>query len=140
MLAAARQAERDADRSLGPLGRQRGESRRAYNRRFSNMSREERDEVVGAGSSGPDIHELRDVLKQVRDDLVPWRWVFGSEAPPPLGAVIARYRAAEEAADARWHDEVAATPVDDAAWERELKRRQECEDDEAHPERFIHFI
>jgi ABC-type ATPase with predicted acetyltransferase domain len=46
LLTATRRAERDAERALGVLGRQPGESARAYNRRFREMTHEERETVL----------------------------------------------------------------------------------------------
>jgi hypothetical protein len=142
MLSAARRAERACEEVLGPLGRQRGESKRAYQKRLRDMSREERDAVFNGPAPDAYPPEVRDILKQLQADTVPWRWfAMGTATPPaPLDAIMARYEAAAKQADAKWHEEVAATAIDDAAWERELEWRRRCEDDEAHPERFRHRV
>jgi hypothetical protein len=49
----ARRAEKAAIIALGPLGRQRGESRRAYDRRFLAMSKEAQDIVIAGRRCGP---------------------------------------------------------------------------------------
>jgi hypothetical protein len=43
-----------------------------------------------------------------------------------LDAIVRRYLVAKQAADEAWERDVAATPVDDAAWEDELERRRQC--------------
>jgi hypothetical protein len=48
--------------------------------------------------------------------------------------------AARERADAAWRERVANTPIGDAEWEAELRWRREWEDEDAHPERFIHRV
>jgi hypothetical protein len=130
-------AERAANLALGPLGRQRGESRRAYDRRFCAMSREDQDIVVG--SAAMPHHDAREVRQILREYLligaVPPQ--HNGWYPTPLSQIVGRYKAAAKAADVKWHEEVAATPIDDAAWEQELERRRKWDDDAAHPERFI---
>jgi hypothetical protein len=88
-----------------------------------------RAERVGKPSRA-DRNEVNDVLRRLRSDLVPWRWVaMGCSTPPaPLDAIMARYQAAKKQADARWQTEVEATPIDDAAWKEELQRRRRIED------------
>jgi hypothetical protein len=50
---------------------------------------------------------------------------FGADPlPAPLDAIVRRYLVAKHAADEAWARDVAATPVDDAAWEQELERRR----------------
>jgi hypothetical protein len=140
MLGRARRAERAANAALGPLGRQRGESKRAYDRRFHVMSREEQDIII-AGSTRVWPASLKEVLEELQQDVVPRPWATSGIAMPPLfDRIIARYVAAEKEADETWRRRVKATPIDDAAWERELERRRQDEDDAAHPERFIHSI
>jgi hypothetical protein len=52
---------------------------------------------------------------------------FGADPlPAPLDAIVRRYLVAKQAADEAWERDVAATPVDDAAWEDELERRRQC--------------
>jgi hypothetical protein len=121
------QAQRERERALGPLGRQRGESESAYNKRSRAFSKEQIQTFVNTPSSSPySLRELNEVLKQLEAGTVPWRWVFGP-ARKPLDAILARYKAACGAAQAAWEQEVAQTPVDDAAWEQELARRRQFE-------------
>ena len=106
------------------------------------MSREERGAVIAAPDPCPDPRDVRNLLEALREGVVPRSWLFGRKVPlpPPLDAIMARYEAADRKAEARWHEKVAATPIDDAAWERELEGRRKEEDDAAHPERFIHHV
>ena len=67
-------------------------------------------------------------------------WRYTLVPPPPLDAIMARYEAAVREAEAKWCERVAATPIDDAAWEQELEWRRKCDDDAAHPERFVHSV
>jgi hypothetical protein len=70
-------------------------------------------------------HTINIVLDEIARDVVPWRDAGCLVAKVPLLAtIIARYEAACEVASEVWHREVAATPVDDAAWEQELERRR----------------
>jgi hypothetical protein len=73
--------------------------------------------------------EINDVIKQLHNGMVPWRWVgTGMQTPPlPLEVIIARYKAAVKDADERYVTKVAQAPIDDAAWERELARRRSIE-------------
>jgi hypothetical protein len=138
MIREARRAEPASYNALGPLGRQRGENKRAYDGRFLAMSKKEQ-EIVIAGLAPVWPGDLTPVLKELQKDIVPSRWpVHGIGAPPLLDAIIARYQAAEHQADEAWRRIVKATPIDDAAWEEELERRRQSEDNAAHPERFIH--
>jgi hypothetical protein len=141
MIREARRAERMANIALGPLGRQRGEGQRAYNRRvWREMSNAER-EIVIAGHAPVWSGELKPILDELREGIAPWHWpICGGAVPPLLDEIIARYRTAEREADETWRKQVEATPIDDAAWEKESERRRQLEDDDAHPERFIHRV
>jgi hypothetical protein len=130
-------AQRAANRALGPLGRQKGESARAYDKRIMTMTKDERD-IAWESLPSWDQEKINGVLKELQNGVVPWRWI--SNKLPALDLIINRYEVAAKQADAAWHKEVAATPIDDAAWELELERRRQCEDDDAHPQRFIHWV
>ncbi len=124
-------AERAAYKSLGRLGRQRGESARQYDLRRMEMSREDRDRISDALPRGPYPYELNEVIKDLRGGAIHWRLVHLTEKlalGPPLSAIITRYQKANARADEIWHREVAARPIDDAAWNRELARRQHVEE------------
>jgi hypothetical protein len=71
--------------------------------------------------------EINDLLTRIRDDAIPNGTRGGSlmfERTRELVApFVARYDAAFEAARESWWQECAQIPVDDAAWESELRRR-----------------
>jgi hypothetical protein len=71
-------------------------------------------------------HEINDVLGQLRNSKVPWR-VVASIRTQPLDVIVARYEAAVQATHERFAAECAARPIDDAAWEEELRRRARVE-------------
>jgi hypothetical protein len=123
----ARRAEFEAHQSLGPLGRQKGESERAYGRRFSTMSHENQNTILDRLPFSPYPHEITEALKILQCDNIPRRLPF-IEKLPTLFAIIARYEAAFEAAQAEWQRGCEQTPIDDAAWERELERRRKMEE------------
>jgi hypothetical protein len=139
VIVALQEAYRDYGRQMraakalaGPLARQRGEGSGPYIKRYLAMSEAEQD-IAGE----PDVlrvkrREVNEVLKQLREDWVPWRWAMSS--PPPLDAIMARYEAAVRAGDEKWIAEVAAAPIDDAAWAEELERRRDIE--RRHPDWF----
>ena len=73
---------------------------------------------------------IRKVLHETLDaGLVPWRSNdIGSDGVPPSFAVLVeRYHAAWDAAVEAYEIKIAATPVDDAAWQAELERRAEID-------------
>ena len=100
-------AEWAAHRALGPLGRQRGETARTYDRRVLDMTREDCDAVISAMPSGPQPYELNETLQELQAGWVPWRWRWEAAPPPsPLDEIIARYKAAAKQADDDWRAEV----------------------------------
>ena len=77
-------------------------------------------------------------LKKMRDDTLPYDVDEAlTEMFAPFYERQHRKREADTEAARR---EKEATPIDDAAWERELQQRKKSEDDAAHPERFIHRV
>jgi hypothetical protein len=114
---------RAAQKVAGPLARQSNERRRDWGQRWLAMTDVEQ-KLANEVESFRDKRELINrVIKTMRNNGVPW-WQFGRAAPPPpLDAIIARYEAAVQAGDEKWKAEVAARPVDDAAWASELEHR-----------------
>jgi hypothetical protein len=55
----------------------------------------------------------------------------GEAAAALLAPVRARYEAARKAAEEAWRAKIEATPIDDAAWEKQLRWRAEFE--KTHP-------
>lgn len=117
---------REANKGLGPLGRQLGESKRAYHERLFNMTRSDRDRVID--SLGPDDQPFKKALKTLTDGFIPRYWNNSTEPPAPLGEIIQRYAAARQRAQEDWIAMIEATPIDDAAWEEELRRRKFIEE------------
>ena len=61
-LKTIRKVRREANKALGPLGRQPGESKRAYHRRLYDMTRSDFDRVID--SLGPDDQPFKEALKK----------------------------------------------------------------------------
>jgi hypothetical protein len=132
---------KEAAANIRPLLRQKGESNAAAYQRFCAMGKAEQERVNEVDCLQEQRRDINRLIKEIIDEgIVPWRWVYAIDGLPQLAAVMARYDAARGLADEAWHREVAATPVDDAAWEEELQWRRKCEDDRAHPERFVHRV
>jgi hypothetical protein len=71
-------------------------------------------------------HDIRRVLRETLDaGLVPWRVndIGLDDVPSSFALLVERYRAGWAAAEEAYAAEIAATPVDDAAWQAELERR-----------------
>jgi hypothetical protein len=115
---------------IGPLAQQPGERNRDYTSRYLAMSDEEQ-ELVGE-TSNPQWwrREVNKVIEQLRDGSVPWRLtcIGISTLPAPLDAIIARYEAAVQAGNEKYVAEVAARPIDDAAWAEELRHRRRIDE------------
>jgi hypothetical protein len=130
-----------------PLYKQAGENDVAYIQRVSTM----RNEDMRMATEPNDLkfyrHFIKKVLAALREDALPeWNDTMqsGDAAKALVAPFLERYDAAFKAAREEWECEMAATPVDDAAWEEELLRRrcveEQAADDAAHPERFIHYV
>ena len=116
---------REAKNRIGPLARRPGETSAAYERRCMAMTKADQERVDQVEGLRLEQHTINIVLDEIARDVVPWRDAGCLVAKVPLLAtIIARYEAACEVASEVWHREVAATPVDDAAWEQELERRR----------------
>jgi hypothetical protein len=103
------------------------------------MTWEERETVLAGHVTSPVSCEIREALKALLSDRIP-SFDWPSWLPEPLPQIVGRYLAARDQADAAWHEQVANTPVGDAEWEAELRWRRQWEDDDAHPERFVHRV
>jgi hypothetical protein len=80
--------------------------------------------------------EINDAIKDLRNGVIPfWRPSITGDAPAEFETILACHREAIEAADDQWKAEVAATPTDDAAWERELRWRLAFDAGEILPRR-----
>jgi hypothetical protein len=80
------------------------------------------------------------VLKDVRAGKLP----AAGYIPDKLTKMFAPFYARQHADDeARWEQaerEKAATPIDDEAWEKELRRRKEQDEYNSNPDNFIHRV
>ena len=106
----------------------------ALNKVWGDYGREMKSDKAEGGHRYDDFRWYRcginEAIKELREGKMPrWRKPdTGIEVPPsPLDTIMARYQGAKDAAQARWVAEVAARPVDDAAWEAELQWRRECD-------------
>jgi hypothetical protein len=122
---------------------QKGEGWEAWYQRFRQLPQEIRDEFDEAQIVVGLRRQINGLLAEIGRDEIPDGNALGKpgELVDPF---IERYRAAHAAAREQWEQECLQTPVDDAAWEEELRRRREYErereDIAAHPERYIHYI
>jgi hypothetical protein len=107
---------------------------------------EEKEIAIRPGLLQSERKSINALLAKIRHGGISFiRYNSGcEEATELLRPFNERFNAAYEAAEAEWKYECLQIPVDDAAWEKELQRRQKWEDDAAdnaaHPERFVHFI
>jgi hypothetical protein len=71
-----------------------------------------------------DRRVVNDAIKRMRDGQWPeYSYVYIKDVLAPLAPLRARYDAARKAAEGERCREIEATPIDDAAWEAELRRR-----------------
>jgi hypothetical protein len=111
---------------------QRGEGNSAWYRRFRQLAPEDQALFQAAGGLRSERSAINNVLARIRDDQIPnqTRWsnyVLG-KAGELVAPFNARYQAAFEAAREQWEQECLQIPVDDAAWEQELKWRRDLEE------------
>jgi hypothetical protein len=71
----------------------------------------------------------RHIIKPLRENRVPRQCGFTSwpDKLPTVNVLLSRYDAARDAAHEARKREIEATPIDDAAWESELRRRASVE-------------
>jgi hypothetical protein len=125
-----------------PLHRQPDEKQSAFLHRFCAMSKADMDVACEPDMLRAYRRNIKMALAMLREDCVADLWACDvGDARAIIAPFIERYKAAFAAARNEWNREMAQTPVDDAAWEKELRRRKQIEaDDAAHPERFIHHV
>jgi hypothetical protein len=113
---------RTAKLAAGPLNRQPGETKTAHIRRYYNMSESERGSLVPVHTHEERRQDINEAIKALRNDNLPnhrsWDGVEAITAP-----IQGRWDAAHAAAYDAKRKEIEATPIDDAAWEEELRRR-----------------
>ena len=112
--------------AAGPLIRQPGETKTAHIRRYFAMSETDRSRLFPVHTHEQRRQDVNTAIKALRNDTLPahrsWDGVEAILAP-----LESRWRAAHAAACEGRRKEIQATPIDDAAWERELQHRAACE-------------
>ena len=128
-----------------PLYRRPDEDALAFLRRLHAMSNADMDVACEPDMLKDYRRDIKKALAMLRKDGVAnlqCSLDVGEAARVIIAPFIERYDAAFRAAREVWEKEKARTPVDDAAWEEELRWRKRIEDreadDAAHPERFHH--
>jgi len=117
---------RAANRVLGPLCRQPGETQSAYIARYLAMSDEDQTRLAESGSLQHERREIRKWLREMAEGYVPMIKQF-DEAPSLPVIIKERYWAAWETAKEALEAKIAQTPIDDEAWAAELRRRAQIE-------------
>jgi hypothetical protein len=127
---------------------QRGETQRSYYVRINAMTSEERELLENYLCYQGERRRIKKIIKTLLDNEVPpqCRWVESSgysectdgipeeaEVDKALGAIAVRYVGARAAAEEKRKQEILATPIDDAAWEKELQRRESIERHRSDP-------
>jgi hypothetical protein len=119
----------EAKRAAGSLAKQPNETELQYVQRYYAMPDASRELASR-------LEHLRHNRKLVNKVIRNFGWESSTVAAiygdvlPTLGEIIARWTEAHDQAYDRWVEEVANTPIDDAAWEEELERRAEIENPE----------
>src|SRR5262249_1754579 len=85
---------------------------------------EEREIATRPGELKIERASINQMLASIRDDAFSWRYCACAEATQLVQPIRDRYDAAFEAARAEWERECEKIPIDDAAWEKELRRRE----------------
>jgi hypothetical protein len=113
---------------MGPLAQQPGETDRTYTRRWLQMSGPDRERVSAAHPHQDCRRAVNLAVKSLRLGEVPPHWRVHSErVRAVLAPIQGRYEAAQAVAVETKRQEIAATPIDDAAWEAELRRRADID-------------
>jgi hypothetical protein len=117
---------RAARLAAGPLGQQPGETRTARVLRYYRLSESERGALLPVWTHEQHRKDINEAIKALRDDTLPahrsWDAVEAILAP-----MEARWQAAHTIAHEARRREIEATPIDDAAWARELRWRRELD-------------
>jgi hypothetical protein len=72
--------------------------------------------------------DINAVLKLIASDELPNSYDARFADLPELAEVSIRWKAAWDANYQAWQEELATRPIDDAAWEKELRRRKDIEE------------
>jgi hypothetical protein len=110
------------------LIRQPGETNRHHTRRWCAMTESERgmlDEKVTEHEDNR--QQINLALKQIGEGRLPDYRIIVKCVLAPFATLMARYKAAYDAAWVVREQEILATPIDDEAWEQELRHREEID-------------
>jgi hypothetical protein len=116
---------RQANRTVGPLAQQSGETPSEHLKRYLAMSEQEQKLCGIASDHRWRRKEIREAIKELQSNTVPRN--FQHEA---ISVIQTRLEAARLAAEEKRTAEILATPIDDAAWEEELRWRAWIENGE----------
>jgi hypothetical protein len=137
---------KEAAKVAGPLCKQPVETRIQWSNRWFSMTDEEQNIAYTVMEPQANRREINQAIKHIRDG----KWLYwiahselpswmpkDSEAAKVFQPILDRYKAAHEAGMEKRTQEILATPIDDQAWEAELKKRARCEYEREHPEIFV---
>ncbi len=117
-----------AKRQAGALCRQPGEGKRVYTQRWLAMPEAEQALALAVLDVQDDRRQLNQVARELRAGVLSWRGRAGLVASlPAFTLLIERWDAALAKALDAARQRVEATPIDDAAWQRELHRREDID-------------
>jgi hypothetical protein len=120
---------KEAKRLAGPLAPQPRERIRDHYARYVAMTEHEKELSRTVGNIQDVRHESNKVLRCITKGYLPLHidCCFRKEIEPVLATIKARYDAAKKTAEVVRLRQIEATPIDDAAWEEELRRRASLE-------------
>jgi hypothetical protein len=120
---------RFAAKAGGLLNKQPGEGDTEYHRRYWEMTPEEQELTHPVNESRFRRASIRKTIKQLQNNCLAQacyegEWLMkDASVAKVLGPILASHKAAHDAAEEKRRQEILATPIDDAAWEKELQRR-----------------
>jgi hypothetical protein len=123
---------KEAKQLAGYLNQQPGEIDTEHWHRIQALPKEEQDKVHAVNELRWARKGINEVLAHIREDSLPN--LFGhyhplsEETKALLAPFKERYDTARKAAEAEWQRECEQIPVDDAAWEQELRRRKSIDE------------
>ena len=123
---------KQAKKKAGPLARQPGEAAMAHYQRYRMMTDAEQDLAYQPNRLQRERKVINKVIRGLRDDELvsearysPYDSITASVAP-----IVERYDVLWKQDHDKYVEVIANTPIDDAAWEKELERRREIENPE----------
>jgi hypothetical protein len=119
-MAAAKRAARE-------LAHQPDETGTQYVRRYYAMTEAEQELSYRPKKCRAERNLINEVIRALQQGELHWRARNVLSCSPILSRIWERYEAALQRASEARIEEIANTPIDDAAWEKELERRAEFE-------------